>query len=147
MAIKGRKPNPEGQRRHNIKPTHGWIEVDDAPFTAGPKLTRTQPSGASWPKRTKDWWVAICQMPHCALWEPSDWQFAQDTAIVAAAFHAGDSRRATELRQREKILGTTLEARRDLRIRYVQPVPEEERQGVTAINAYKRRLITEETED
>ncbi len=44
-----------------------------------------------------------------------------DTAIVAAAFHSGSVAAAAELRQREKILGTTLDARRDLRIRYVDP--------------------------
>jgi len=79
-------------------------------------------------------------MPHCILWDKSDWQFAKDTAIIAAAFHAGDLYRAQELRQREKVMGTTMDARRDLRIRYVEAVPEEEREGVTAIEEYRRRL-------
>ena len=64
-------------------------------------------------------------MPHCILWSASDWQFALDTAAVAAPFHAGEDLRpalATELRNREKLLGTTWDMRRDLRIRYV-PAP------------------------
>ncbi|MEV2236688.1 hypothetical protein [Micromonospora sp. NPDC049891] len=44
-----------------------------------------------------------------------------DTAEVHARFVEGGS--ATELRIREKLLGTTLDARRDLRIRYVDPKP------------------------
>jgi hypothetical protein len=79
-------------------------------------------------------------MPHASLWTEADWQFALDTAEVAAAFHDGDTKMAVELRQREKILGTTLDARRDLRIRYVEPRPEEERAGVTAIADYRREL-------
>ena len=57
-------------------------------------------------------------MPHCSLWSRADWQFALDTAEVHARFVAGAG--ATELRIREKLLGVTLDARRDLRIRYVQ---------------------------
>ncbi|HVM13619.1 MAG TPA: hypothetical protein VM287_04735 [Egibacteraceae bacterium] len=60
-------------------------------------------------------------MPHCRLWRDSDWQFALDTALIAAEFHMGDTRTATELRNREKVLGTTVDFRRDLRIRYVEP--------------------------
>jgi hypothetical protein len=79
-------------------------------------------------------------MPHCRLWNPGDWQFALDTAMIAAAFHAGDIKQAVELRQREKVMGTTLDARRDLRIRYIEPLPKEERVGVTAIEDYRRAL-------
>jgi hypothetical protein len=58
-------------------------------------------------------------MPHCVLWYPSDWQFALDTAMVHASAAHGSVSAMGELRQREKIMGTTVDARRDLRIRYV----------------------------
>lgn len=82
-------------------------------------------------------------MPHCVLWEKSDWQFAKDTAIIAAAFHAGDLVRAQELRQREKIMGTTADARRDLRIRYVEPARKGTPNNVKAIEEYRARLMRE----
>jgi hypothetical protein len=68
--------------------------------------------------RTRDWWEAVSTMPHCRLWTKSDWAFALDTAMVHASSVYGSVTAASELRQREKILGTTLDARRDLRIRY-----------------------------
>jgi hypothetical protein len=70
--------------------------------------------------RTKDWWEAVSTMPHCRLWSKSDWAFALDTAMVHASSVYGSVTAASELRQREKILGTTLDARRDLRIRYAE---------------------------
>ena len=61
-------------------------------------------------------------MPHCVLWHPSDWCFAVDSLIVAARFHlTGEMKFATELRNREKTMGTTTEYRRALRIRYMEP--------------------------
>lgn len=79
-------------------------------------------------------------MPHCCLWDEADWQFAFDTALLAAAFHRGELRRATELRQRERIMGTTVDARRDLRIRYVDPKAIELPESVRAIDDYRRML-------
>jgi hypothetical protein len=79
-------------------------------------------------------------MPRVILWTEADWQFALDSAEVAAVFHGGDVRQAVGLRQRESIMGTTLDARRDLRIRYVEAVEEAERPGVTAIEDYRKAL-------
>jgi hypothetical protein len=78
-------------------------------------------------------------MPHCCLWEPSDWEFALDTAAVAAAFHSGDLRQGDSLLKREKVLGTTGDFRRGLRIRYVEPTRETPA-GIAAIDDYRRRL-------
>ena len=60
-------------------------------------------------------------MPHCVLWTATDWGFALDTARLHAAFSRGDMARAQELRVRERTMGTTMDSRRDLRIRYVAP--------------------------
>jgi hypothetical protein len=77
-------------------------------------------------------------MPHCVLWRPSDWQFALTAIELAAYVHDGDTRLAGELRNWEKVLGTTFESRRDQRIRYVDP-PEENAApaGVTRIEDYR----------
>lgn len=63
-------------------------------------------------------------MPHCKLWTPGDWQFAILTAHVADMAYRGHTGSAAELRNREKVMGTTYEYRRDQRIRYVAPLQE-----------------------
>jgi hypothetical protein len=136
LPIPGTKPKPE--HRHRVKPPHEWQEVPKVPFEGGPKLPCE--SRFSWPQRTKEWWAVVSRMPHCVLWAESDWAFAIDTAYLHAAYCA-DVRHANELRQRERIMGTTMDARRDLRIRYVESLPEEQREGVTAIDEYRQRLI------
>ena len=132
MPVAGRKPKPDGQKRNRVKPTYEWVEVVDVPFVGGP------PADESWPARTRKWWAVLSSMPHCVLWAPSDWEFALDTAAITAAFHRGDLKLAAELRARDKILGTTADARRDLRIRYVSEVSDDSPPaGVTAIADYR----------
>jgi len=59
-------------------------------------------------------------MPHSVLWSESDWAYALETAEVSARFYAdGNTQAATELRNRDKVLGLTWDSRRGLRIRYV----------------------------
>lgn len=100
-----------------------------------------------WPAETKRWWRTVSRMPHCVLWSAADWEFALDTALVAAAFHAGDTKIASELRQRERILGTTVDARRDLRIAYVSAVEEPgDPATVTVMNSYRKMAGTNQQE-
>jgi hypothetical protein len=76
-------------------------------------------------------------MPHCVKWGPAEWDFALDSIEVAALVHDGEARHATELRNREKVLGTTLDFLRALRIRYVDPFSEADAAGVTNIADYR----------
>ena len=133
MGLAGRKPKPEDQRRNRNPPVHEWIEIEDVPYHGPapmlPARYRTIEDDSNnhqvrlkWPARTQRWWAVISAMPHCVLWTPADWQFALDVAEIHARFVEGSN--GTELRIREKLLGTTLDARRDLRIRYV-PAREE----------------------
>lgn len=139
MPVVGRKPKPEGQKVNRVPPTHEWTEVVDERY-AGER----PPLPGRMPKRTREWWEAVSTMPHCVLWSAEDWQFALDTAAVHAAFARGDMNRAGELRIREKHLGTTWDARRDLRIRYVEAKQEPE-QGtppeVADFEAERRRRL------
>jgi len=119
--VAGAKPKPEGTTVHRNTLVHDWTEVVDRPYTGKrPEL----PKGT--PQQTRSWWNRVTKLPHCALWGDGDWQFALDTARVHAAFVRGDMARAPELRIREDRMGTTLGARRDLRIRYVPAEPEEQ---------------------
>lgn len=121
MSVTGRKPKPEGQAVNRHKPTHDWTDVENTPYTDGPKLPARRTNGRTWDRRTKQKWETWRSMPHCRLWGPAEWDFALDSIELAALFHeSGETRYATELRSREKILGTTMDFRRDLRIRYVE---------------------------
>jgi len=134
MPITGRKPKDYGSKRNRVKPVHDWTEVTDEPFD-GPvpvKLpTRRVLSSPEGPYEvalhpmTRQWWRTVSSMPHAVLWTASDWMFALQTALVADDLHHGRTSAAVELRQREKILGVTGDARRDLRIRYVSAVDDD----------------------
>lgn len=99
------------------------------------------PSG--WPPPTRAWFKAVGRLPHAALWTEADWQFAVDTAWLVAAFHIGDHRLAGEIRARERIMGTTADARRSCRIRYIdaegQPT-ERDHHAVVAMADYRRSV-------
>jgi hypothetical protein len=87
---------------------------------------------------TRKWWTVLTRMPHCTLWSESDWQYAVETSLVADMFFYGDRNAATELARREKVLGTTVDSRRDLRIRYVEKKVESDIAAeVTHINDYR----------
>ncbi len=140
MPVTGRKANEGKPVRHRVTPTHQWLEVPDVPFKRGPAVPKTPRGSVPWPAATRAWWKAVARMPHCILWGATDWMFMADTAVIHAAFHLGDVKAASELRQREKVMGTTMDARRDLRLRYVAPEAKAKKAGVTAIEDYRKRL-------
>lgn len=109
-------------------PAAEWLEVVDVPF-GGPSPDLPKLSGRKkWSELVTQWWEQVRVMPHCVLWAAGDWQFAIETALMKEAFwreySEGEmkSTMATEIRRRESMMGTTVEARRQLRIRYSQPV-------------------------
>lgn len=138
MPVSGRKPKPEGQSVTRHKPTHDWTEVENVPYEGGPDLPEFTAQRRAWQDPVKAMWDAWRSMPHCKLWAASDWSFALMTIELAALVYDGETRWATELRNRERILGTTAEFRRDLRIRYVAPKEEvAETAGVTNIADFR----------
>jgi hypothetical protein len=122
MAPTGRKPKPRSQAVTRHQPVYGWIDVDPTPFD-GPQLPAQRRDGSPWPQWAPVTWETWRTMPHARLWQPSDWEFALDTIELAArAFEDGaKAGLLTELRYREKVLGTTFSARQDMRIRYIAP--------------------------
>ena len=104
------------------------------------ELPESRAHGGPWPERTQQKWEAWRSMPHAKLWGPAEWSFALDTLELAADFHrTGEPRFGVELRNREKVLGTTVDFRRALRIRYVGPKHPETgtAAGVTNIVDYR----------
>ncbi len=139
MAVAGRKPiEDRSQARNRMPAAEGteWREVIDVPFdgpplpprpgvasTEDPHSGESTPAERGWPDWTSRWWEAIRTMPHTARWTLSEWESAFSVAEAHARFVEGWKGCATgaELRIKEKALGTTADALRDLRIRYVQP--------------------------
>jgi hypothetical protein len=131
MAVSGRKPKPPGEAVFKGKPAHEWTEVEDVPFDGGPRLVGTRANGDEWSDRVRQKWQVWRRMPHCVLWRDSDWEFAFDTLEMVARFHtSGTVGAAEEIRQREKIMGTTVDARLGLRIRYVEPASDKPKLAV-----------------
>jgi hypothetical protein len=141
MGAPGAKPKEDRSQVVHRARVHEFTEVIDVPYPNPPALLPRASGGESswaeagvipgddWPPATQHWWGVISRMPHCVLWTDADWEFAQATAEVHARFAEGwKGYTGAELRQREKLLGVFLDARRDLRIKYVpaptdQPLP------------------------
>jgi len=145
MAVAGRKPAASGQTRHRVKPSADWVEVQNVPYAGDvPELpeqrtvlTRDGQTSVEMQPMTRRWWESVTRMPHCVLWTESDWMFALSTATVADAAFCGIASAATELRNREKVMGTTVEYRRDLRIKYVDVPVKEKPAEVANIADYR----------
>lgn len=134
MPVPGRALKPDGQKRNRVKPTYEWTDVLNVPYTGKVPVAVSK----DWPAATKRWWRIVSRMPHCVLWTESDWQFAHDTGFLVAVFHGGQMNVAPEIRQREKLMGTTMDARREIRVRYVHAVAEEtDETSVSALADYR----------
>jgi hypothetical protein len=148
----GRKPKEDRtQVRHRIA-VLDFDDIPDIPFD-GPKLPPrwiARPGDVAerkvpWPRSTARWWEKIRRMPHTKDWADTDWEWAFATAELHARIAEGRGS-FVELRQRERRMGTTAEARRDMRMRYVKPSAASEREDagevaavapVTQIDAYR----------
>lgn len=132
MAVTG--PEPKANKHGRTPNAVEWVEVPNVPYD-GPvpelpaKRSFVTPEGVVLEldinERTRAWWAVVSRMPHCRLWTEADWQFALDTALLKDGFYVAPAQTVTiavEIRRREDQLGTTVEARRKLRIRYVDPV-------------------------
>jgi hypothetical protein len=111
--------------KHGRTPTADWTEVLDVPFAGpSPDLPRL-PRRQKWHPMVEQWWAQVREMPHCALWRATDWLYALETAHMKHAYwllaEQGEATTtaAVEIRRREDQMGTTLEALRKLRIRYL----------------------------
>lgn len=120
-------PQPKNTPKHGHGGA-GWTDYVNQ-FYEGPGSNQDLPDtpGISWWPQTVGWWNEIRRMPHCKDWTPTDWIFAIETAIfknnVYAELFGGTvhATMITEIRRREDQMGTTVEARRKLGIRYVDP--------------------------
>jgi hypothetical protein len=116
----------------NIKHGRGgnadWTDVPDIRYDGPWTIDLPRKCGRrNWLDQVTAWWDEVKRMPHCVLWTATDWHFALETAYMKQMFwldyQDGEmkSTAATEIRRREDQIGTTSEARRKLRIRYIDP--------------------------
>ena len=145
MPIAGRKPTPEGEPRRSTAQRLEWTEVEDVPFDGPwPDLPATYSDAVGEPEKderwnpmTKRWWNTIKRLAHAKLWGDTEWEIALAGAIVHHRFIRGNTGAAGELRRREAALGATADARRDLRIRYVEPNTGPKLATVTAMDSVR----------
>lgn len=139
MALPGRMPKDVKLGRGL---TAEWTEIPNTPYS-GPSLDLPELEGG-WYREVEQWWEITRAMPHCVLWSQMDWQYALYTAYMWQDwwknFHSERTvfaNKSTEIRRREDQMGTTMEARRKLRIRYVdaEPVEDEKPEAPTGTGA------------
>ena len=124
MGLRGQRPKPPGQAVTCNPRLYDWTAVEAVPNRSGPRLPPRRHNGRPSPKSVKETWRVWSQMPHAALWQPSDWSFAMETReLLARATDDGGGSVAlwSEIRLREKAMATTFDSRQSLRIRYVTP--------------------------
>ena len=136
MPVGGARPKPPGQAVTRT-PRLEFTEVPDRPYGGRPMPKRKD--GRRWPRGMVETWRGWSRMPHCILWTDTDWAFAVESLHVAARTveSLSDSKWFAELRQRQRVMGTTLDARRDLRIRYVPVEVPKARSEVVELDEYR----------
>ena len=136
MPPSGAVPKPRGHAVTRYSQVFDWVEVPDVP-NVGPALPDRQ-GEFPWPPGCEAKWAAWAAMPHTRLWRESDWQFAVDTLECAAhAIERGSVSMFAELRTREKIMGTTWDSRRALRLNYVAAKSKSGEPSVTKLDDYR----------
>lgn len=114
----------------NRNPKVEWTQVEDIPYVSQSKPKRPSTryitdsdgntSREEFTSEAIAWWDTVSRMPHCVLWKDSDWLFAKATMLLVDDLWRGNSKIASEIRQREAKMGVTLESRNALRIKYVE---------------------------
>ncbi|WP_431881839.1 hypothetical protein [Micromonospora chalcea] len=144
MALPGRAPK-------DVRLGRGlsaeWTEVTNTPY-AGPSPDLPE-LDLPWYREVVEWWELVRRMPHCELWSDMDWQFALHTAFMWQDWWKNFysertvfANKSTEIRRREDQMGTTQEARRKLRIRYVDPEVVAPAQPEQAAEGEKKASVT-----
>lgn len=144
VTVMAHRGPAQSARRLGHSPNADWIDVPNRPFEGtSPDLPKL-PGRAKYHVLVTTWWEMVRTMPHCVRWTPTDWQYAVETALLKHFFWTDATNgevkttAATEIRRREDNMGTTEEARRKLRIRYVD-VDDDEYEDAEPVEAEEVR--------
>lgn len=97
------------------------LEVTADGKARGPSLPKL--ADRDWPAPTKAWWGNWRKSAQAQTFQPTDWDFLLDTAMLHAKFHEGDASVAGELRLRVAKFGATVEDRARLKMAIGDPKP------------------------
>lgn len=123
MPTRGRPPKDEGQRINRVPLQHTYLTIPNVPYEPTAAQKRCPVPNAH--TLTKAWWAMVSTLPHARQWGEGEWAFARATCFVHEDFITKRTL-AKELRDRERAIGTTEDARRALRIRYAGETVQEE---------------------
>ena len=149
MPVRGRPAKDPDQRVNRVPLQHQFAQVLDVPYVPTPDQVRCPVKNPLAP--TKRWWAMISTMPHCINWREGEWEYARASAVIHDAFTRGRVTLSKTLHDRERVMGTTEDARRALKIRYVTavetetPTQDDAPKAPIAFDAKRReRLLMEE---
>jgi len=148
MPVRGRPAKDPDQRVNRMPLQHEFQRVLNVPYVPTKEQARCPVAGAK--TATRRWWAMVSTMPHCINWTEGEWEFARATAFIHDRFMNDRPTLGKELRDRERVMGTTEDARRALKIRYVSAVEDEpvgrveEPPKPIAIDAKRRARLLEE---
>lgn len=114
MPVRGRPLKDNAVTRH--QPQHTYLTIPNVPYEPTKEQARCPVVNA--PPETRRWWKMVSTLPHASMWEEGEWEYAKATAKVHAEFWQGRTTLGKALHDRERVIGTTEDARRALRIRY-----------------------------
>ncbi len=116
------------------------IEVAADGKLRGPRLPKLKVG--DWPPATKTWWDNWRRSAQAQTFQPTDWDFLIDTAVLHAKFHEGDASVAAELRLRVAKFGATVEDRARLKMAVGKPATKPKRQ--TAKSRTRLRIVDDQ---
>lgn len=144
MPSRGPAPKPANQRaRQNKDSTQ--VRVIHAQPVEQPELPSFQVEQDGelvefvWPAQTCNWWQMWAESPLSAEFTETDWSELLDTALLHARFWKGETKLATELRQRVANFGATPADRAKLRIQFAAADEADEKRAKPQSSARERR--------
>lgn len=139
LAGTGSAPKARGQRRNHAEPQRGeWVTIAPLAVPVLPGLPRRAGLEGPWSLRTKRAWEAWRSDPASGMYGPAEVQGAIDLAYVYEQWvRDGTAALASEIRQRQDILGLSAKGKQDRRWRVASAAEEEAPAAVTQIRRLK----------
>lgn len=142
------KENPARRNKHDSIQIERRVDGE----MIGPDLSWT----IDWHPKTREWWDAWRRSPQAILFEETDWEELQSSALIHHAIWnnpkssvAQISAGLAELRQRVAKFGATIEDRLKLRMKFAETTTAEARanQGPQIENRKSYKALLGETDD
>jgi hypothetical protein len=126
--MRGRYPNPNGQRHHDRpdRPAFGWITLRRGHGVKAPPLPRWR----TWDPKTRTWWKRVWEMPQASEWRGCETGLEIMATLMDEVFKGNLTpiRASSELRQWASAYGMDPRSAQSLRWRleHDEPLPQVE---------------------